>query len=130
MKLEIHHIGCLVDDIEISKLNYKNVLNFTNQTATRFIPSLKISVSFIEIGKGVYIELIQPSADSPLLKHRQKSTNYYHIGYFVENIEEAVKDLCEKGAMVLTSFKSESFNNNQCVFLFTADKHLIELIEK
>jgi methylmalonyl-CoA epimerase len=128
--MKLHHIGCLVDDIEASKNIYKNILGFSNISGTIFVPSQKVYVCFIEIGNDTFLELIQPQDEtSPLLKYRQKNINYYHLAYLVKNIDVVVAHLCSNDAILLTSFPSEGFNQKKTVFLYSPDRHLIELIE-
>lgn len=128
--MKLHHIGCLVDDIEVSKGMHKDVLNFTNISETVYVSSQKVLICFVEIGNDTYLELIQPLDEtSPLLRFRQKNINYYHLAYLVNNIDETVKNLCSKGSILLTSFASEAFNQKKAVFLYTPEKNLIELID-
>jgi len=128
--MKLHHIGCLVDDIEASKKMHKDVLKFTNISETVYVPSQKVYVCFIEVGNGTYLELIQPLDEtSPLLKFRQKNVNYYHLAYLVKNIDTVVDELCSKDAILLTSFASEAFNQKKSVFLYSPERNLIELID-
>jgi len=128
--MKLHHIGCLVDDIEISKEMYRKVFKFSNISETIYVSSQRVYICFIEIGNDTYLELIQPEDEtSPLLKYRQKNINYYHLAYLVKNIDEVVAELCSKDAILLTSFPSEGFNHRKAVFLYSPERHLIELIE-
>jgi len=128
--MKLHHIGCLVDDIEASKKMHKDVLKFANISETIYVSSQKVYICFVEVGNDTYLELIQPlDATSPLLKFRQKNVNYYHLAYVVKNLDAVVEELCAKDAIVLTSFDSEAFNQKRSVFLYTPEKNLIELID-
>jgi len=125
----LHHIGCLVDDLESSKKNYRKLFGFSNISDTIHVPSQKVFVCFIEIGNDIYLELIQPEKDSPLLKYRQKNVDYYHLSYLVKNIDAVVDDFQTAGSIVITSFASEGFDHRKAVFLLTPERQLIELIE-
>ena len=128
--LKIHHIGCLVDEIETSKQIYQKIFNLTHVPKTFFISSQKVFVSFIDMGKDMYMELIQPAKDNITLSRlRKNNTSYYHIGYKVDNLQKAIDDLLAQNSILVNTFKSEAFNGRECAFLYTTDMHLIELIE-
>lgn len=127
--LNIHHIGCLVEDIETVKSTYRDLMNFKNISEICFVQSQNIKVCFIEIGKNVFIELIQPLAENSLYRLLKKGTTYYHIAYLADNFENTIDDLISKDYLLINTFHSEAFNNKRCAFLSTPERHLIELIE-
>lgn len=129
--LKIHHIGCLVDEIEESKKAYQKLFNIPHSPETFFVSSQKVFVSFIDIGKDVFLELIQPTeGNSTLTRLRKKGTNYYHIGYMVKNLKESTDALLAQNAVLVNTFKSEAFSGRECAFLYTPEMHFIELIEE
>lgn len=130
INLEIHHVGCVVASIEDSLQSYKKTLGFSEVSEVFDISSQKVKVCFVHLGNGTYMEFVEPldldSAVGKLLKKRQ---SYYHIGYKTQNFNETIDELIEKGARIITRFKSEAFDNKECAFLFTQELHMIELIE-
>ena len=129
--MKIHHIGCLVDNIEETRSFYSSFPTFVNASEIITVSDQKVKVCFIDIGNTTFLELIEPlEGNQPLQKMRSKNTSYYHIGYLVDDIEKEAMELCNKGCTQLNTFNSEAFNNKRCMFLYTPDSHLIELIEK
>ena len=128
--LKIHHIGCLVDEIETSKDAYRKLFGIDPIPETFFITSQKVFVSFIDIGKDMYLELIQPTEDNTTLSRlRKNNTSYYHIGYTVNNLKKSIDNFLALNSLLVNTFRSEAFEGRECAFLYTPEMHLIELIE-
>jgi len=130
--MELHHIGCLVENIpeaisEYKKL-YSNNLESTNPIK---IETQKVSVCFLKIANSVSLELVEPFPDNrTLLKLLKKGTSYYHLGYLTPNFKEESIRLISEGYKKLPDFKSEAFNFCLCAFFVNSLGHLIELIEQ
>lgn len=130
LNLKIHHIGCVVENIEQSISIYKNTLGFKECSKTTYVSSQDVNVCFVKIGENTYMELIEPlNETSAIAKLLKKKQSYYHIGYLTESFSKTLEDLTNKGLHIITTFKSEAFNNKQCAFLYTEEMHMIEIIE-
>lgn len=128
--LEFHHIGLLVDNIENSILHYSLLFGKENISNVIRINTQKVNVCFVKAGPGSYIELVEPLGEgSPVYKLLKKRISYYHIGYKVNDIISAVSKLESLNYKPMTYFNSEAFKNKRCIFLFSPEAHLIELIE-
>jgi methylmalonyl-CoA epimerase len=129
--LKVHHIGCVVENIESAVKTYTQMLGFNNISKVYHIKSQQVKVCFVEIGIETFIEFVEPlEKDSAIGKLLKKRHSYYHTGYIVNDFETTLNDLCEKGAKLITKFKSEAFNNKKCAFIYTPELHMIELIEQ
>jgi methylmalonyl-CoA/ethylmalonyl-CoA epimerase len=129
--LEFHHTGLLVKSIDISLKSYSVLFGASNISTIFDIDSQKVRVCFIQTGPSSYLELVEPIGESSsLAKLLKKGINYYHIGYKVDDLEVAVIKLENFNYKALPPFKSEAFDGKLCVFLFSPDEYLIELIEK
>ncbi len=129
-ELIMHHTGCVVENIEQSLEIYKQTLGFHKISEVYHIVSQNVKVCFIEVGYGVYLELVEPSAsDTPVSKLLKKRHSYYHIGYKTKQFDLAVKHFNANGTIMVTSFNSEAFNNKRCAFFYTKELHMIEIIE-
>jgi methylmalonyl-CoA epimerase len=129
-KLNFHHVGTLVDDMESAVLNYKNIFGHNCASQIIRIETQKVDVCFIQIADNSFIELVQPySEDSKVFNMLKKRVTYYHIGYKVDNITEAVAELELQDFKAMEYFSSEAFEGKRCIFLFSPDAHLFELIE-
>ena len=128
--LKFHHIGLLVENLEFSMRQYSNLFGEQNISKVHEIHSQKVNVCFVKVGDDSYIELVEPlGKDSIVYKLLKKRISYYHIGYKVSNISTTIKKLEALNHKVMGEFNSEAFGGGKCVFLFTPETHLIELIE-
>lgn len=129
--MRFHHVGLLVDDLEFSLNNYRILFGNENISDIFKVTSQKVKVCFVKVGDNSHIELVQPDGDgSPVSNLLKKRVSYYHAGYCVSNIFDAIQKLEELNYKALEVFESEAFNGRKCVFLFTPEAHLIELIEE
>lgn len=128
--LTFHHVGLLVKDMDFSIKHHSTLFGAENISKIFKIDSQGVNVCFVKNGAGTYIELVEPiGEDSVVSKLLKKRITYYHIGYKVENITEAIIKLESMDYKTLEMFNSEAFEGKRCVFLFSPEAHLIELIE-
>ncbi len=128
--LTLHHIGNLVEDIDAALVNYKLIFGDKCASSKIFVSSQGVYVCFVNIGKDVFIELIQPAEESSVVnKMRKKGITYYHVAYTTENFDSTSDFLVSCGYKAVSLFYSEAFNNKRCQFLYTPEGSLVELIE-
>jgi methylmalonyl-CoA/ethylmalonyl-CoA epimerase len=129
--LSFHHVGLLVESIEDSIVQYAALFGSDSISNITTIESQKVKVCFVKISEASFIELVQPTDnESVVYKLLKKRMNYYHMGYKVSGIESAVDKLEKLNYKRLQFFNSEAFEGKRCIFLFTPDAYLIELIEE
>jgi methylmalonyl-CoA/ethylmalonyl-CoA epimerase len=129
--LQLHHIGCLTENIEDSLENYVGILGFKKASDIIIVADQQVKVCFVETAPGIFIELVEPQGDNAALRKILKSKNpYYHTGYQVERIADMIEQLVNEGFYLVNRFFSEAFDGRECAFLYTKELHLIELIEK
>lgn len=131
MKLNFHHIGIAVSSIAESAENYKAL--FGEQCISKIydISSQQVKVCFVDMGNNTFIELVEATTeDSSIHRLRKKGITYYHTAYKVSDIKKTVAVLTELNYKAFEYFNSEAFNGKRCIFLFSPDAHLIELIEE
>lgn len=129
--LEFHHVGLVVESIETSIHHYSALFGTENISNIYKIDSQKVNVCFVKVGPSSFIELVEPiGEESQVYKLLKKRVSYYHIAYKVNQIEEAVVRLESMDYKAMDFFNSEAFDGKRCIFLFTPEAHLIELIEK
>ncbi len=110
--LTFHHVGLLVENMEESIIHYSAVFGKQN------------------ISNNNFIELVTPLGESSIVsKLLKKKIGYYHMAYKVSDIKLAVKKLEGLNYKAMGFFQSEAFENKLCIFLFSPEGHLIELIE-
>jgi methylmalonyl-CoA/ethylmalonyl-CoA epimerase len=129
--LSFHHVGLLVESIENSVEQYSDLFGKANVSGIINIKSQKVKVCFVKISDTGFIELVEPiDQGSVVYELLKKRVSYYHIGYKVADISSAVNKLEQLNYRALEFFNSEAFGGKRCVFLFTPDAYLIELIEQ
>jgi catechol 2,3-dioxygenase-like lactoylglutathione lyase family enzyme len=130
-EFEFHHIGLLVPDLEEAINNYTLLFGRENISEIFTLESQKVKECFVKNGINSYIGLVSPSAkDSVVNNLMKKGISYYHLAYKVKNINDSIKHLENLNYKTLELFSSEAFGGKLCVFLYTPDAHLIELIEE
>ena len=129
--LAFHHVGLLVESIDEALIHYTALFGSKNMSAIFTIESQKVKVCFVKNAENSFIELVQPlNEESIVYKLLKKKISYYHLAYTVKDIEATVLFLEELNYKPLEYFKSEAFNDRRCIFLFSPDTSLIELIEE
>ena len=130
-EFRFHHIGVAVHDIQEAINNYTALFGQNNISKIYHIKSQKIKECFVKNGIDSYIGLVAPSDENSVITNiLKKGINYYHIAYKVTDLKDSTNRLENLYYKSLKSFSSEAFNGNNCVFLFTPEGHLIELIEE
>lgn len=130
--MQLHHIGCIVTDTGEAIENYRNLMGGTlNVSPVYSITDQKVSVCFLEMANGVFLELVQPhDPESSLARiNRKKGVNFYHLGYKVGDIDQKIEALQKDGYHMVSTFFSEAFEMKKCAFLYSPEMHLIELIQ-
>lgn len=115
-------IGVIVDDLKKSKDFYKS-LGFTVDRELD-LPTLQMKNAFVSF-EGSTIELIEPYENIKLPFHQDGKVNHFTFG--VENIEETVVELKEKGVEFITDVNS--VGNVKYVFGKGINGEIIELLE-
>jgi hypothetical protein len=129
--LEFHHVGTLVEDIDSAMSSYAVLFGKANVSDKTFVTSQDVHVCFVKTGKNSFIELIQPASENSIVfKLLKRGITYYHIAYVADNYDAMKGELTEKNFKALDEFTSEAFKDKRCMFMFSPEGHLFELIEK
>jgi len=127
MSLDVHHVGCAVRDLE-QVTTFYGQLGLQRCSRVIDVPSQSARVRFVELGRGVYLELIEATQPkSPI--DRYLKVGFYHLCFLVPSLEEAGVVLAEAGSVGLPAFSSEGFDGNSCQFFVTSHNTLVELAE-
>ncbi len=95
----VDHIGIAVPNLEETMKFYEEVLNLTC-TGTEIVEDQKVKVAFFPVGDTELEFLESTSEDGPIAKFLEKNggrAGIQHIALRVDNIEEAIKNMQEKG---------------------------------
>ena len=98
--LKIDHIGIAVKDLE-KALEFYETLGMEAE-GTEVVEEQKVRVAFLPTGDSELELLESTSPDGPIAKHiEKKGEGIQHLALRVENIEEAIADLMEKGVRMI-----------------------------
>lgn len=127
----IEHIGIAVNNIEESISYYEDILGLTCY-AIEEVPDQKVKTAFFLLGQ-TKIELLQTTdPDGPIGKFiAKKGEGIHHIAFAVENIEDKLTELDEKGVQLIDKVPRNGAEGLSIAFLHPKSTHgvLTELCE-
>jgi methylmalonyl-CoA/ethylmalonyl-CoA epimerase len=128
---KIEHIGIAVSDLENADQIFQDILN-TPSYKSEAVESEGVTTSFFKVGPNK-IELLQANnADSPIAKFIEKrGEGIHHIAFAVENVEEEIKRLTEKGYRLINQSPKKGADDKLIAFLHPKSSNgvLIELCQ-
>ena len=127
---EIQHIGYLVRNIDKTIPLYEQ-LGFELSVEKKYDAIRKSYLCFLK-GKGICIELIEPTKESELYPLMKKYANTpYHICYRVDDLRESVSSLKEMGFLIFKETEKAPVISDcaEVVFLMHSRMGIIELVQ-
>lgn len=128
---KIEHIGIAVKDIEKSNELFKALFDKAHYK-TEEVESEGVKTSFFKCGPNK-IELLQATnKNSPIAKFiEKKGEGIHHIAFAVDDIEEEIKRLTEKGFEMIHKVPKKGADNKKIAFLHpkSSNSVLIELCQ-
>ncbi|MFO7965194.1 MAG: methylmalonyl-CoA epimerase [Desulfobacterales bacterium] len=99
--LRIDHLGIAVNSIEEGKNFWTDVLGL-DLTDTETVEAQKTTTAFLPVGESEVELLESTTPDGPVAKFiEKKGQGIQHVAFAVENIEEALRELKEKGIQLI-----------------------------
>jgi methylmalonyl-CoA/ethylmalonyl-CoA epimerase len=92
-----------------------------------------VKILFIQSEDGTKIELLEPyGQNSPVKKYLDKGGGLYHFCFEVENLEKTLETITSnnKAFVVRPPMKAPAIENKKAAFIVTAEKDIIEFVEK
>lgn len=130
--LKIDHIGIAVKDLNETLKFYTEALGLEIH-GTETVDEQKVKVAFLPIG-DTEVELLEStSPDGPIAKFiEKKGEGIQHIAFKVENIEEAIKDMKEKGFRMIDEKPRYGAGGAKIAFVHPKSSNgvLVELSER
>ncbi len=101
MVTKIDHIGIAVKNLDETLKFYEDVMGI-KCTSKEEVEEQKVRVAFLPVGDSE-VELLESTTDDgPIARFiEKKGEGIQHIAFKVDNIEEAIKDLQEKGVRLI-----------------------------
>lgn len=130
--LKIDHLGIAVNSIDDGKNFWSEVLGLKFEGAET-VETQKVTTAFFPVGESE-VELLESTApDGPVAKFiEKKGTGFQHVAFRVENIEEALEELKEKGIQLIDQQPRIGAGGAKIVFLHpkATGGILVELCER
>jgi methylmalonyl-CoA/ethylmalonyl-CoA epimerase len=130
--LKVDHIGIAVNSIEEGKKFWTDVLELKFE-GSETVEEQKVTTAFFPVGESE-VELLESTApDGPVAKHiEKKGEGVQHIAFRVENIEEALAELKEKGIRLIDEKPRTGAGGAKIAFLHPKSTNgvLVELCER
>ena len=99
--LKIDHLGIAVNSIDDGKNFWSEILGLKFQ-GSETVEAQKVTTAFFPVGESEVELLESTSPDGPVAKFIEKrGQGFQHIAFRVANIEEALKELKEKGIQLI-----------------------------
>jgi methylmalonyl-CoA/ethylmalonyl-CoA epimerase len=130
--LKIDHLGIAVNSIEEAKKLFQDILGLKFE-GTETVQEQKVTTAFFPVGDSE-VELLESTApDGPIAKYLEKrGEGIQHIAFRVDNLEEALAELKEKGIRLIDEKPRKGAGGAKIAFLHPKSTHgvLIELSER
>jgi methylmalonyl-CoA/ethylmalonyl-CoA epimerase len=130
---KFHHLGVAVAELRPAIESYAELFGYRLVSGPFDDPIQKVSVCFLAKGDEgeALVELVAPlSDDSPINRTLKKGGGAYHLCYEVEDLDEALRRLAEKGCIVVAEpVPAVAFGGRRIAWLFTPTRQLVELID-
>ncbi|TCO71344.1 methylmalonyl-CoA epimerase [Marinisporobacter balticus] len=99
--LKVDHIGIAVKSLDESLKFYQDMLGLDLQ-GTEVVEEQKVKVAFLPVGDSELELLESTDPDGPIAKFiEKKGAGLQHVALRVENIEEAIAEMIEKGVKMI-----------------------------
>lgn len=130
--LKVDHIGIAVKNLDETLKFYTDVLGLEVE-GTEVVEEQKVKVAFLPIG-DTEVELLESTADDgPIAKFIERNgEGVQHIAFKVDNIEEAIAYMKEKGMRMIDEAPRYGAGGAKIAFVHPKSSHrvLVELSER
>ena len=130
--LKIDHLGIAVNSIDEGKSLWTDALGLAFE-GSETIEEQKVTTAFFPVGESEVELLESTSPDGPVAKFLEKRVQgFHHVAFRVENIEEALEELKEKGIKLIDEKPRKGAGGARIAFLHPKATNgvLVELCEK
>ena len=99
--LKIDHLGIAVNSIDSGRKFWEDIMGLSLE-GTETVEAQKVTTAFMPVGESEVELLESTSPDGPVAKFIEKrGEGFQHVAFRVENIEEALAELKEKGVALI-----------------------------
>ena len=130
--LKIDHLGIAVNSIDDGKNFWTDVLGLAYE-GSETVAEQKVTTAFFPVGESE-VELLESTApNGPIAKYlEKKGEGIQHVAFRVENIEEALSELKEKGIRLIDETPRIGAGGAKIAFLHPKSTNgvLVELCQR
>lgn len=130
--LKIDHLGIAVNSIDQGKDFWTQALGLDFE-GTETVTEQKVTTAFLPVGESEVELLESTSPDGPIAKYlEKKGEGIQHVAFRVENLEEALAELKEKGIRLIDEKPRNGAGGARIAFLHPKSTNgvLVELCER
>ena len=130
--MKIDHLGIAVNSIDEGKSFWEDVLGLKFEGAET-VEEQKVTTAFFPVGESEIELLASTSPDGPIAKYiDKKGQGIQHVAFRVENIEETLAELKEKGVKLIDEKPRMGAGGAKIAFLHPKATNgvLVELCER
>ncbi|MDY6904479.1 MAG: methylmalonyl-CoA epimerase [Thermodesulfobacteriota bacterium] len=130
--LKIDHLGIAVNAIDQDKPFWADTLGLSFE-GTETVEEQKVTTAFLPVGESEVELLESTSPDGPVAKYiDKKGPGIHHIAFRVENIDDALATLKEKGVKLIDETPRKGAGGGRIAFLHpkATGGVLVELCER
>ncbi len=115
--LKIDHLGIAVNSLAEGQSFWNDIMGLDFQ-GTETVEEQKVTTAFLPIGESEVELLESTSPDGPIAKYiEKKGAGIQHVAFRVENIEEALAELKEKGVKLIDQKPRKGAGGAKIAFL-------------
>jgi len=130
--LKIDHLGIAVNGIDEGKTFWSDIMGL-DFAGSETVAEQKVTTGFFPVGESE-VELLESTApDGPIAKYlEKKGPGIQHVAFRVENIEEALAELKDKGVKLIDQKPRIGAGGAKIAFLHPKATNgvLVELCER
>ncbi len=130
--LKLDHVGIAVKNLDETIGFYKDVLGL-ELADVEVVEEQKVKVAFLPVG-DTEVELLESTSDDgPIAKYIERNgEGVQHLAFLVENIEEAIAEMQEKGMRMIDEMPRYGAGGAKIAFMHPKSSYrvLVELCER
>ena len=130
--LKIDHLGIAVNSIDVGKHFWTEALGLSFE-GTETVAEQSVTTAFLPVGESEVELLESTSPDGPIAKYLdKKGEGIQHVAFRVENLDEALAELKEKGIRLIDQTPRKGAGGARIAFLHPKATNgvLVELCER
>ena len=130
--LKIDHLGIAVNNMDAARQVWESILGLSF-AGKETVEAQKVTTGFLPVGESEVELLESTSPDGPVAKFIEKrGEGFQHVAFRVENIEEALAELKEKGVKLIDEKPRKGAGGAMIAFLHPKSTNgvLVELCQR